>query len=80
VEAEAHELVLYICCNGVGIAQTTDADSVCEWAEKAVCWAAKNELYVLREDETLAPKENATRAEAAAMIHRFAIMKNSEAK
>ena len=49
-----------------------DAGSVSAYAEKAVQWCVKNGILTGKTSSTLAPKATATRAECAAMLHRFA--------
>ncbi|MBR7082300.1 MAG: S-layer homology domain-containing protein [Oscillospiraceae bacterium] len=49
----------------------TDASGISEWALDAMKWAVAEELITGRTATTLAPKGNATRAEAAAILTRF---------
>ncbi len=48
-----------------------DADSISSYAVSAMNWACGVGLINGRGDGTLAPKDNATRAEIAAILHRF---------
>lgn len=50
-----------------------DADSVSGWALSAMKWAAAEKLITGRTPDTLAPCGSATRAEAAAILTRFAV-------
>lgn len=43
----------------------TDADDVSEWARNAMAWAVENGIITGRDDNTIDPQGNATRAEAA---------------
>ena len=60
---------------GIGMYHPDAADlvDVSDWAYEAVCWMAMKNIYVLREENRLAPRENATRAEAAAFLHSYSI-------
>ena len=49
----------------------TDADSVSEWAQEAMKWAIGSGLIAGRDDKRIDPQATATRAEFAAMLHRF---------
>ncbi len=49
----------------------TDKDRVSAWAQQAVKWAVGNGILGGRENHLLDPKGTATRAEIAAMLHRF---------
>lgn len=49
----------------------TDIDQVSDWAEAAMIWAIENDILNGRSATRLAPKDVATRAEAAAMLQRF---------
>ena len=49
-----------------------DAASVSEWAVSGVNWAWENGILNGKTDTTLAPRDNATRAEVAAMLMRTA--------
>ncbi len=51
--------------------QYDDAADVADWAYEAICWLTMKNIYVIREDGQLDPKEDATRAEAAAFLRRF---------
>ena len=48
-----------------------DADAVSDWAKEAVCWAVDAGILTGRDDGTICPNEQATRAEAATMLMRF---------
>lgn len=48
-----------------------DKDDVSDWAKDAMAWAIGYGLIEGRENNVLDPKDNATRAEFAAMLHRF---------
>ena len=48
-----------------------DKDNVSAWAEEAVRWAVGNGIINGKSADTIAPKDGATRAEAAAIIRRF---------
>ena len=50
----------------------TDAASVSEWATDAMLWATQNGIITGTTAATLAPQGTATRAQAAAMLMRFA--------
>lgn len=49
----------------------TDADTVSQYAEEAVAWAAANAIVTGYDDGCFKPKNNVTRAEAAVMIKAF---------
>ena len=49
----------------------TDKDSVSAWAQEAMKWAVGNGVINGRENNLLDPQGTATRAEIAAMLHRF---------
>jgi hypothetical protein len=49
-----------------------DADAISEWAREAMAWANATGLITGRGADTLAPADTATRAEVAAVLHRFA--------
>lgn len=49
----------------------TDKDSISEWAQEAVKWAVGNGIISGRGSKLFAPQGTATRAELAAMLHRF---------
>ena len=48
-----------------------DAEEISEYSISALNWAVGTGLIKGRSENTLAPKENATRAEIAAILHRF---------
>ena len=49
----------------------SDKDSVSPWAKDAVTWAVQNGFIAGKDGSRLDPKGNATRAEFAAIVHRF---------
>lgn len=53
------------------ISAFSDSGDVSVWAKDAICWAYKNGLISGKSESVLAPKDGATRAEAAAIIKRF---------
>lgn len=48
-----------------------DKDSVSDWAKEAVSWAVQEKIITGKGNNTLAPQDSATRAEAAAVIRRY---------
>jgi hypothetical protein len=50
----------------------TDAADISEWAREALAWANAAGIITGRGASALAPTDTATRAEVAAMLHRFA--------
>ncbi len=52
----------------------TDASNISGWAREAMSWATANGLIVGRTSTTLTPRGTATRAEAAAILMRFAAL------
>jgi pimeloyl-ACP methyl ester carboxylesterase len=48
-----------------------DAGEISEWAREALAWANAAGLIAGRSADELAPADNATRAEVAAILHRF---------
>lgn len=48
-----------------------DKDSVSPWAKDAVTWAVQNKIIAGKDGNKLDPKGHATRAEFAAIVHRF---------
>lgn len=48
-----------------------DSDEVSPWATEAMMWAVENKIIGGRANSTLAPKESATRAEAAIVMRRL---------
>ncbi len=56
----------------------SDVPDVSDWAYEAVCFLTMHDIYVVRENEQLAPKENALRAETAAVLHRYALNGKTE--
>ena len=49
----------------------SDADRVSDYAYEALCWMTMNGVITGMGDGTLAPRDNATRAQIAAMFMRF---------
>ena len=54
-----------------GLARFTDAAQVSDWAVGNLQWAVGTGLISGRDDGSLAPQDNTTRAEAAAILMRF---------
>jgi hypothetical protein len=50
----------------------TDSADISEWAREALAWANATGLITGRDASVLAPTDSATRAEVAAILHRFA--------
>lgn len=50
----------------------TDSHAISDWALEAMNWAIQAEIISGRDDGTLDPQSTATRAEVAAIMHRFA--------
>ena len=48
-----------------------DKDDISEWAQEAMAWAVGYGIFEGRDNGMLDPQGNATRAEFAAMLHRF---------
>ena len=48
-----------------------DKDDVSPWSKDAMAWAVGCGIFGGRDHDKLAPQDNATRAEFAAMLHRF---------
>ena len=51
----------------------SDRDKVSDYAYESVCWMTMNGIINGRSNGTFDPQGNATRAEAAAMLHRFCV-------
>jgi hypothetical protein len=66
------ELMGYDVSATVDLSGYADADAIAEWAREAVAWANATGLITGRSENALAPADTATRAEVAAMLHRFA--------
>ena len=49
----------------------SDADQISSWAMEAMAWACGKGIINGRTESTLAPKENAARAEVATMLMRM---------
>ena len=58
--------------SGSALNKYTDKQSVSEWAESAMLWAVNQGIVSGKTSTTLDPKGNATRAEVATMMMRFA--------
>lgn len=52
-----------------------DADTVSDYAKAAVGWAVEKGIITGAENKTIAPKQNATRAQVAAMVERYLKLK-----
>ena len=57
--------------SGLFISSYSDKDAVSLWAKDAISWAVYEKIITGKGDNTLAPKDSATRAEAAAVIRRY---------
>ena len=57
--------------DSANIQSYSDFNTISEYAVKPLSWAADTGLIKGRSDTTLNPKDNATRAEIAAVLHRF---------
>jgi hypothetical protein len=57
--------------NTGNLARFSDAEAVSDWAQEAMLWANARGLITGRTETTLAPRGNATRAEAATILMRF---------
>lgn len=53
------------------ISTYSDNNTVSDWAKDAVCWAVQEKIVTGKGNNTLAPKDSATRAETAAVIRRY---------
>ena len=53
------------------ISSYTDNETVSAWARDAVSWAVQEKIITGKGNSSLAPKDSATRAEAAAVIRRY---------
>ncbi len=53
------------------ISSYSDNNTVSDWAKDAVSWAVKEKIVTGKGNNTLAPQDSATRAEAAAVIRRY---------
>ena len=49
----------------------TDSESIGDWSREALAWAVSRRLFGGRDDGRMAPGDNATRAEVAAVVMRF---------
>ncbi len=48
-----------------------DMEEVSDWAKEAICWMVTNGIIAGTSETTLSPKNNATRAEVAAILMRY---------
>ena len=55
------------------LSRYTDLGQLSEWAQEAVAWANSEGIISGTSADTLAPKDSATRAQAAAMMMRFCV-------
>ncbi|MGB9661075.1 MAG: S-layer homology domain-containing protein [Moorellaceae bacterium] len=62
---------VYITADDTALAAFADKDAISSWAREAVAQAVKAGIARGRADDCFAPKENATRAEAAVMLKRM---------
>ena len=62
-----------------GLEGFTDAAAIRGYAKGALSWAVSNELIQGNPDGTVNPRGNATRAQAAAILQRFAVLAGDEA-
>ncbi len=53
------------------ISSYSDNNTVSNWAKDAVCWAVQEKIVTGKGNNTLAPRDSATRAETAAVIRRY---------
>lgn len=51
--------------------QFIDAANISDWAQKAISWAVGRRIILGNDKQEVNPKGNATRAEFAAMLHRY---------
>lgn len=51
--------------------QFIDAANISDWAQKAISWAVGRRIILGNDKQEVKPKGNATRAEFAAMLHRY---------
>ena len=56
---------------GMLVREFEDYENISEYALGSMAWAVNTKLIGGRENNFLAPKDNATRAEMAAILHRF---------
>ncbi len=56
---------------GMLVREFEDYEAISEYALSAMSWAVNSGLLNGREDNKLAPQDNATKAEIAAILHRF---------
>jgi hypothetical protein len=68
------ELMGYDVSASADLSAYTDAADISEWAREALAWANAAGLITGRGASALAPTDTATRAEVAAMLHRFSEM------
>ena len=79
-EQMAAMMYRYAKLNGCDVSNTTsfdafkDGNTVSDWAKKEMGWAVASKLIQGHDNGTLEPKGSATRAQAAAVLQRFAEM------
>ena len=79
-EQMAAMMYRYAKLNGCDVSNTAsfdafkDGNTVSDWAKKEMGWAVASKLIQGHDNGTLEPKGNATRAQAAAVLQRFAEM------
>lgn len=59
------------------LAEFEDSDTISPWAVESMEWAVKSELINGMDNNTISPKDNATRAQTATIIIRFAKLFNN---
>ena len=71
-------VMLYNYTNHIGIktefadiSSFSDNTTVSEWAKDAVLWAMQEKIITGKGNNNIAPRDSATRAEAAAVIRRY---------
>jgi hypothetical protein len=57
--------------SGGDLSSFVDASSVSDWAVEAAGWAVSEKILNGNEKKELMPQKNSSRAEAAAVLHRF---------
>lgn len=53
------------------LSEFKDSSSISSWATYGMAWAVENKIILGRDDNSLAPKENLTRAESVTLLLRF---------
>ncbi len=56
----------------------SDYSDISDWAMSAIDWAVKAEIITGKDEDTLDPKGNATRAEIATILMRYLQMGQAE--